>query len=54
VGTGRNHLAIALGIALCQKEYRVRFTTAAELTTIPVEVKKEGRLSRKLEQAAQE
>ena len=32
VGTGKTHLAIALGIACCQHEHRVRFTTAAELT----------------------
>ncbi len=52
VGTGKTHLAIALGIACCQQDRRVRFTTAAELTTLLVEAKAEGRLSRKLEQLA--
>jgi len=49
VGTGKTHLAIALGIACCQREHRVRFTTAAELTNMLVEAKSDGRLSRKLE-----
>jgi DNA replication protein DnaC len=52
VGTGKTHLAIALGIACCQQEMRVRFATAAELTNTLVEAKREGRLSRKLEQFA--
>jgi len=52
VGTGKTHLAIALGLACCQSEMRVRFTTAAELTNMLVEAKLEGRLSRKLEQLA--
>ena len=52
VGTGKTHLATALGIACCQNELRVRFTTAAELTNMLVEAKLEGRLSRKLEQLA--
>jgi len=52
VGTGKTHLAIALGIAACQKEHRVRFSTAAELTNALVEAQREGRLSRKMEQLA--
>ena len=28
-GTGKTHLALAVGLAACQKGYRVRFTTAA-------------------------
>ena len=52
VGTGKTHLAIALGIACCQQEKRVRFATAAELTNMLVEAKLAGRLSRKLEQLA--
>lgn len=50
VGTGKTHLAIALAIACCQQDRRVRFITAAELTTLLVEAKSEDRLSRKLEQ----
>ena len=30
VGTGKTHLSIALGMACCQHDYRVRFVTAAE------------------------
>jgi DNA replication protein DnaC len=52
VGTGKTHLAIALGMACCQADYRVRFTTAAELTNLLVEAKSQNRLSRKLEQLA--
>ncbi len=52
VGTGKTHLAIALGIACCQREQRVRFFTAAELTNSLVEAKAAGRLSRKTEQLA--
>lgn len=49
VGTGKTHIAIALGIACCQREHRVRYITAAELTNALVEAKKDGRLSRKIE-----
>lgn len=49
VGTGKTHLGIALGIACCQREHRVRYITAAELTNALVEAKRDGRLSRKLE-----
>ena len=52
VGTGKTHLAIALGMACCQHDHRVRFTTAAELTNTFVEARREGRLARKLEQMA--
>jgi len=52
VGTGKTHLAIALGMACCQQGRRVRFLTAAELTTALVEAKAADRLSRKLEHFA--
>lgn len=52
VGTGKTHLAIALALACCQREFRVRFTSAAELTNLLVEAKVEGKLSRKLEHFA--
>ena len=52
VGTGKTHLAIALGLACCQHDYRVRFLTAAELTTRLVEAPQQGRLARKLDQLA--
>lgn len=52
VGTGKTHIAIALGMACCQNDYRVRFVTAAELTNMLVEAKSQDRLSRKIEQLA--
>ena len=48
VGTGKTHLSIALGMACCQHDYRVRFATAAELVTLLVEAQQQGRLARKL------
>ena len=52
IGTGKTHLAIALGVACCQRERRVRFLTAAEAANELAEAKAQGRLSRKLEQLA--
>ncbi len=52
VGTGKTHLAIALGMACVQRDLRVRFFTAAELTNTLLEVRAKGRLSRKIEQLA--
>ena len=48
VGTGKTHLSIALGMACCQQDYRVRFLTAAELVTLLIEAQQQGRLARKL------
>ncbi len=52
VGTGKTHLSIALGMACCQHDYRVRFVTVAELVTSLVEAQRQGRLARKLAQPA--
>lgn len=52
VGTGKTHLSIAIGIACCQREKRVRFFTAADLANHLHEAKAAGRLTRKLEQLA--
>jgi DNA replication protein DnaC len=52
IGTGKTHLAIALGLACCQREKRVRFLTAAEAANELSEAKAQDRLSRKLEQLA--
>jgi len=52
VGTGKTHLAIALGMACVQRDFRVRFITAAELCNLLLEAKADGRLSRKIEQLA--
>ena len=45
-GTGKTHIALALGLAACQKGYRVRFTTAASLAHELIEAKDERRLMR--------
>ncbi len=52
VGTGKTHLSIALGMACCQHDYRVRFVTAAELVTPLVETQQQGGLARKFAQLA--
>ena len=44
-GTGKTHLALALGLAACQKGYRVRFTTAAALVNELLEARDDKRLS---------
>lgn len=43
-GTGKTHLAIALGIAACRKGFRVRFFTAAALVAALAEAQAEHRL----------
>ena len=40
-GTGKTHIALALGLAACQKGYRVRVTTAAALVHELMEAKDE-------------
>jgi DNA replication protein DnaC len=45
-GTGKTHIALALGLAACQKGYRVRFTTAAGLVHELMEARDEKRLLR--------
>src|SRR5260370_39968179 len=45
-GTGKTHIALALGLAACQKGYRVRFTTAASLVHELMEARDEKRLLR--------
>ena len=45
-GTGKTHLALALGLAACQKGYRVRFTTAAALVNDLLEARDDKRLLR--------
>ena len=48
VGTGKTHLAIALGYAACQAGYRVTFTTAASLVSGLRHAQTAGRLDREL------
>ena len=45
-GTGKTHLALALGLAACQGGYRVRFTTAAALVNELLEARDERCLLR--------
>jgi DNA replication protein DnaC len=51
-GTGKTHLALALGLAACQRGYRVRFTTAAALVSELIEARDEKHLLRFQEQLA--
>ena len=38
-GTGKTHIALALGLAACQRGHRVRFTTAAALVSELIEAR---------------
>ena len=49
-GTGKTHLAIALGLAACRLGRRVRFVTAANLVTQLEEAQQQHRLERVLAQ----
>jgi len=51
-GTGKTHLALALGLAACQRGHRVRFTTAAALVHELLEARDEKRLLRFQKQMA--
>ena len=51
-GVGKTHIATGLGLAACQKGYRVRFTTAAALVTELMEARDERRLQRLQKQLA--
>jgi DNA replication protein DnaC len=53
-GTGKSHLALALGMAACQGGYRVRFTTAAALVHELLEARDERRLLRFQKQLAKQ
>jgi DNA replication protein DnaC len=46
IGTGKTHIATALGVAACQQSYRVRFFTAAGLTNELLEAQAAHRLTR--------
>ena len=53
-GTGKTPLALALGLAACQKGYRVRFTTAAALVNERLEARDDQRLLRFQKQLAKQ
>jgi DNA replication protein DnaC len=46
IGTGKTHIASALGYAACEQGYKVRFFTAAALINQLVEAQEEQKLSR--------
>jgi DNA replication protein DnaC len=48
VGTGKTHLAIAIGLRACERGMTVRFYTVAELVMRLAEAKREGTLERLL------
>jgi DNA replication protein DnaC len=52
IGTGKTHIAIALGVEAARRRFRVNFTRAAELVRMLLEARDErllGRLHRRLE-----
>src|SRR3974390_1939215 len=51
-GTGKSHIALALGLASCQRGHRVRFTTAAALVSELIEARDDKHLLRLQKQLA--
>jgi DNA replication protein DnaC len=51
-GTGKTHIALALGLAACQRGHRVRFLTAASLVSELIEARDEKYLLRFQKQMA--
>jgi DNA replication protein DnaC len=51
-GTGKTHIALALGLTACQHGHRVRFTTAAALVSELIEARDEKKLLRLQKQLA--
>jgi DNA replication protein DnaC len=51
-GTGKTHVALALGLSACQRGHRVRFTTAAALVHELMEARDEKKLLRFQKQVA--
>lgn len=49
VGTGKTHLAIALGLMACQKNYRVRFYTVTKLVLLLGEAHRNGTLEKTID-----
>ncbi len=47
-GTGKTHLAVALGLAACAHRNRVRFTTAARMIASLAEAREQATFSRRL------
>ena len=53
-GTGKTHIALALGLGACQKGYRVHFTTAAALVHELLQARDDKRLLRLQKQLAKQ
>ncbi len=51
-GVGKTHIALALGLAACQKGLAVRFTTASQMVHAMIEARDEKRLLRFQDQLA--
>ena len=51
-GTGKTHIALALGLAACQRGHRVRFATTAALVSELIEARDEKKLLRFQKQIA--
>src|SRR5580692_10447574 len=51
-GTGKTHIALALGLTACQRGHRVRFTTAAALVHELMEARDEKKVLRYQKQIA--
>jgi DNA replication protein DnaC len=51
-GTGKTHIALALGLAACQRGHRVRFTTASALVSELIEARDGKKLLRFQKQIA--
>jgi DNA replication protein DnaC len=51
-GTGKTHIALALGLSACQHGHRVRFTTASALVSELIEARDEKKLLRFQKQIA--
>ena len=51
-GTGKTHIALALGLAACQRGHRVRFTTTAALVSELIEARDDKKLLRFQKQIA--
>ena len=51
-GTGKTHLALALGLSACQNGFKAKFTTAAALVNEMIEARDEKRLLRLQKQMA--
>lgn len=49
VGTGKTHLAIALGLIACQRDYRVKFFTVTKLVLLLGEAHRSGTLEKTID-----